>query len=361
MKINDKEVLKALTDYPHFRRFISKVETCARQKAFGLGVNEDAALDAVDKVEDWLMKKEKVDHPASYVDAIIHNALIDYGRAHKSADDIINGDLAKMGVSEIGLHGDEDEGRPIGWHAIRISEKTPKNIREEGLMALRKLDDLLRNPTHVLGLLERRDCGEVKQAHKLLLKQLGNIPGAEQRRVMEYYLRGYRQRDIVNQLNKKKEYISRIVNKWLRIWGWSGVDVERARAILLTRQLAELYLELHSQRDLPEKLYQEITCGFKTKAYFHALPKSAKEDLVELCDSWVDDYAPEIKPDWDDYVDDEAFESWQNEKRARLEFFRSLSNERKRDYIFAWREEAEYWGKNQLLNLVAELEKKLTF
>jgi DNA-directed RNA polymerase specialized sigma24 family protein len=353
MNNKDKEVLEALTDYFHFRRFIKKVETYARNKAFALDVSEDAVFEAVDKVTDWLIKGDKVNHPASYVNAIIRNALIDYGRADKSADDITQRDLAELG--------DKDEDGRIGWRVLTIAEKPRKNIKKGSLSTMSESCELVTDSLRALDLAEWAEPNKVKQAYDQLTKQFNGIPGAGQKRVMEYYLRGYRQVDIVDQLGKSKAYVSGIINKWLRIWGWGEKDVERSRGILLTRQLAELYLNLPSQRDLPQKLYHEVTSSFETKAYFRALPESESEDLVKLCESWVYDYAPEIEPDWWKYADNEAFESWRNEKKARAEFFGRLPKEKRPDYLRAWREEAEYWKNNRLLNLVAELEKKLTF
>ena len=358
--MDDKEALDALTDHSHFMQFIKKVETAARQKASGLGVSEDAILYAVDKVTDWLMKKNKVEHPASYVNATIRNALIEYGRTNKPTDDITQRDLAELG--------DKDEGGRIGWHTIRIDEKPPKNIKKEGLVTMPKSSTLLAGFLPVLGLLEWHDHGEVKQAYDLLVKQLSNIPGLLERRVINYYLRGYRQRDIVDQLNKKKEYVSKTINKWLRIWGWGEKDVERSRGILLTHQLADLYHRLRYEQNLPQRLYEEVISSFETKVYFHALPESESEDLVRLCEGFEEDYAPKITPDWYEKANWKIFErqksenqQWKIEKKARVTFFRRLPEEKRGDYLHAWREEAEYNKNDRLLNLVAELKRKLTF
>ena len=94
--MDDREVLEALTDYSHFTQFIKKVEAYARKKAFVLSVGEDAALEAVNKVTDWLLKREEVAHPAWYVNATIRNALKDYGKKNKSTDDITQRDLAEL-------------------------------------------------------------------------------------------------------------------------------------------------------------------------------------------------------------------------------------------------------------------------
>jgi len=364
--MDDKEVLDALTDHSHFTRFIRKVEAYARQKAFGLDVSGDAALYAVDKVTDWLMKKNKVEHPASYVNTTIRNALIEYGRADKSVDYIPKGALAGIHDGESRFY--KDEARLIGWHTIRIDEKPPKNIKKEGLVTMPRSSTLLAGFLPVLGLLEWHDHGEVKQAYDLLVKQLSNIPGLLERRVINYYLRGYRQRDIVDQLNKKKEYVSKTINKWLRIWGWGEKDVERSRGILLTHQLADLYHRLRYEQNLPQRLYEEVISSFETKVYFHALPESESEDLVSLCEGFKEDYAPKITPDWYEKANWKIFErqksenqQWKIEKKARVTFFRRLPEEKRGDYLHAWREEAEYNKNDRLLNLVAELKRKLTF
>ena len=138
MNSKDKEVLEALVDYSHFSRFIKKVETYARKKAFALDVSEDAVFDAVNKVTDWLMKRVKVDHPASYINAIIHNALVDYGKADKSTDDTSPGDLAMINGGDSGFYGKEDEGGCAGWHVIEIDEKPPKKVKKEGAVEIPK-------------------------------------------------------------------------------------------------------------------------------------------------------------------------------------------------------------------------------
>lgn len=363
MNNRDKEVLEALTDYSHFEQFMKKVETYARKRAFALDVSEDAVFDAVDKVTDWLMKGSKVDHPASYVDKIIHNALIDYGRADKSADDISQRDLAKIDDGESRFYGDEDEDRLTGWHLIEIDEKPPKNIKKESLITMPQSGTLLAGFLPVLELLEWHDPDGVKQAYEQLIKRFASIPGAGQKRVTEYYLLGYRQVDIVDQLGKSKAYVSGIINKWLRIWGWGEKDVERSRGILLTHQLADLYHKLQHERNLSQRLYHEVTSSFETQAYFHALPESESEVLVKLCKRWEEHYAPKITPDWYEQANWKVFErqGWESEKKARVKFLRRLPKEKIPDYLRAWREEAEYYKDDQFLNLVAELERKLTF
>lgn len=360
MNDKDREVLEALTDYPHFTQFIKKVEAYARKKAFALDVSQDAALYAVDKVTDWLMKGDKVDHPASYVNAIMRYALIDYGRTNKPTYDVTQRDLVNIVGMENRLLADENEDRPTGWYAIKVNEKPLKNIKKGSLSTMSFFGEQVLDSLYALDISAEDEPNKMRQGYTQLAKQLNSIPGREEKRIMEYYLRGYRQREIVSQLDKKKEYVSRIIHKWLKIWGWGEMDVERSKLILLTHQLADLYRKLPHEQDFSQRLYHEVTSSFETKAYCSSLPESEREDLVKLCDRWVYDYAPKIEPDWWKYADNEAFESWQNEKKARFQFFRSLPKERRRDYVCAWREEAEYWKNNRLLNLVAELEKKLT-
>lgn len=376
MNDKDREVLEALTDYSHLSRFIKKVEAYARKKAFALDVSQDAALYAVDRVTDWLMKGDKVNHPAAYVNAIIHNALIDYRRMNRPTYDVTQRDLVNIVGVGNRLYADENEDRPTGWYAIEVDkkhpkdiEKPPKDIKKDSPVTIAEFAELLERILPASEPLESYDPEKVVQHfYKQLAKQLNGISGAEEKRVLEYYLRGYRQREIVVQLDKKKEYVSRTINKWLKIWGWGKMDVEENRHIFLTRQLADLYLKLSGEGDLQQKLYHAVISSFETKAYFYALPESESEELIRLCEEWVENYRPKITPDWYEQANEIIFEKqesesrqWEIEKKARVKFFCRIPKERRRDYVRTWREEAEYFRNNRLLNLVAELEKKLTF
>ena len=363
MNSKDKEVLEALVDYSHFSRFIKEVETYARKKAFALDVSEDAVFDAVNKVTDWLMKGVKVDHPASYINAIIHNALVDYGKADKSTDDTSPGDLAMINGGDSGFYGKEDEGGCAGWHVIEIDEKPPKKVKKEGAVKIPKFGESLAGFLSVLELLERYAPNEVRQAYKQLTQQFNGIPSSGQKRIMEYYLLGYRQIDIVDELDKSTAYVSRIVNKWLRIWGWSKKDVERGKVIILTHHIDELYRGLQHERNLPQRLYDEVTSNLETKAYFHALAESESENLVELCKRLEKYYAPKVMPDWHERVRWEVFENqeWENTKKERVKFLRQLPKEKRLGYLNAWIEEAKYFNNDRFVNFIDELEGKLTF
>jgi DNA-directed RNA polymerase specialized sigma24 family protein len=146
MNDKDREVLEALTDDSHYTRYIEKVEAYARNKAFALGISQDAALYARDKVTDWLMKREKVEYPASYVNAIIRNALKDYVKTNKSTDDITQMDLAALGY--------EDEGGRIGWRVLKTAVKPRKNVKKESLLAMSESRELVMGFQRVLDLTE---------------------------------------------------------------------------------------------------------------------------------------------------------------------------------------------------------------
>jgi len=264
----DIELLAALTsnNSPKFNQLIDRLREEARGLSEILGNGEeDAVSQAIDKAVDWLRSDEpfKVNHPMPYVKRLIHNSIIDYGRTRKEqavSDDEIQEELAWID-EEVG---DLNEIETPGWHGIKSDEEQvvlPREYPEH--LWLRILDNLylyegwqtqwimsaylfdkfrgkgIRVTDRLQYKVLKNQQDERWQQYKLTMGLIHSIPSMSEQQIIKYYLWGYRVTDIAMKLNVTKPYISKVVNKWMKVWRWDKHRRDKTRIILLTYHLAK--------------------------------------------------------------------------------------------------------------------------
>ena len=71
---------------------------------------------------------------------------------------------------------------------------------------------------------------------------MDNISSSSEKRVVQYFLWGFKAVQITQEFNNSAPYVSKILHgKWLKEWGWDEPDIYQARLILLTHYLADRY------------------------------------------------------------------------------------------------------------------------
>ncbi len=299
----DIELLGALigNDSSRFNRVIARLEREVRQIASELldGENiEEAVFKARNKIIDWMRSDApfKVSHPMAYATTLVRNAVIDYSRTTKERtipEDQLKEDLAWIDGG-MGYFGEDEKGNGQagtgGWHGVKVSPgvlgqdilKLPAiHYPEHGwLRALGRwnlgkcvgwllpdswsAEDYLFNrfrgtgvrvkPGMVNGLLKSEQNRRWAQ-YKLVTALIDNIPSLREQQIMKHFLWGYRTTDIAKELDVSKAYVSKVVNTWLKFWGWDKVRRDRARIVLLIKFLADLYrrAEQHDREHLKIK------------------------------------------------------------------------------------------------------------
>lgn len=289
--MRDIDLLAALinNDAAKFNQIIDRLRKEARDMAMAILDSqdvEDATLQAVDKALDWLRGSGPfhVYHPAAYVKRLVHNEVVDYGKAHKGQA------LSEEDVKDIitwveGDSWDEEERdrrseEGLGWRAVKVKQTRQISVakaRELQLARagievqhphpwLRKVDGLvgrqgwitytwlahqyLENKFRGTGikvrdkqvnLLLKSEQDKRWQQYKFVMALIDAIPGLREQEIMNYFLWGYRVMDIATRLDVTKAYISKVVGKWLGTWGWDELQIQKARFILLTHNLAKAY------------------------------------------------------------------------------------------------------------------------
>lgn len=326
----DVELLGALInrDSVKFQRIIGELKREASQIALGLfdGDNikiDEAVSQAIDKVSDWMSTDAifNVSYPFAYAKKMVYRAVIDYDRAHKHEKAISNHklrkELAKIDEA-FGYWGESEEDAAEGtgtWYGVKVHDrgkyvKLDVSYPEHPLLMALSFD--WKNWLFSDHSKTARDRRWAK--YKLIMALVGNIPSLPEQQIVNHYLRGYRQTDIVKELDDDKSYISRVVNKWLRDWwGWDKLQLGRSRVILLTNYLATIYkhmklteeelkdLEIQAEEKFPNsfnprwhrefleeqklgtKLFPKVTGAPETKAYFGDLKESDSLGLAVQC------------------------------------------------------------------------------
>jgi hypothetical protein len=358
----DIELLGALisNDSSRFNQVISRLEASARHIANELldGENiEEAVSKARDKLIDWLRSDTafREDYPFAYAEKLVCNAVIDYARTNKEmviSRDQIKEDLAwldeRMGYFSEDERNDDQEDTG-GWHGIEISEA----ILGKDLLKLPAIHSPEHRWLRALGPSNlahcadwffagrwRSDMNKRWSQFKLIMALIENIPGLREQQIMKHFLWGYRATDIADEYDISKAYVSKVIGKWLKSWGWNRVQVERNRIVLLTHYLAasfkvyykpvlKIYTELddkidalvrrkwdnrrltkeedqeldrlleechtktrlehiEEERRLCDKLYRSVTKATETKAYFSDLQESDSLGLLGVCSTCYD-------------------------------------------------------------------------
>lgn len=349
----------ASNDSSRFSRVIARLEGEARQIANELldGENIDEAVSkARDKVIDWMRSDApfRVSHPMAYARKFVHNAVIDYARTNKEM--VMPGDQIKKDLAwldeRMGYFGEDerndDQDDAGGWHGVKVSEAVlgkdfPKlsaiHYPEHRWLRALRSSNLARCADWFFAVRGRNDINKRWSQYKLIMALIENIPGLREQQIMKHFLWGYRATDIASEYDVSKAYVSKVIKKWLKSWGWDRVQVERNRIILLTHYLAaplkvyyktiqKFYTKLNTeledristlmrgkynrglltkeeeqdldrllkehqdrarlknteeQRRLCDKLYRSVTKATETKAYFSDLQESDSLGLLEIC------------------------------------------------------------------------------
>jgi hypothetical protein len=266
----DIELLAALTsnNSPKFNQLIDRLREEARGLSEILGNGEeDAVSQAIDKAVDWLRSDEpfKVNHPMPYVKRLIHNSIIDYGRTRKEqavSDDEIQEELAWIG-EEVG---DLDEVETTGWHGTKSNEKQvvlateyPEHLwlrildnlrlyegwQTQPIMSAYLFDKFRGKGIRITDSLERKvlksQQDERWRQYKLTMAYINSISSLREQEILKHYLWRYSVTDLAQKLNATKPYISKVVTKWMRLWGWDKPKRDKIRIILLTYHLGIIY------------------------------------------------------------------------------------------------------------------------
>lgn len=365
--IKFKDIVKGLTEE-------------ANSIANSLNVPLDAVEKAIDKAVDWLGGTEpfRLDHPMSYVKRLIHNAIIDYSRTHKEevvSEEEIKGELAWIDES-MGYFGeDEKADEPVAaWHGFKVrsfskGERTTLAYPEHGW--LRALQSS-RYSDWFFADMSKTACNERWARYKLIVALIENIPSLSEQKIVKHFLYGHRVTDIAKELDVSKAYVSKVVTKWLKSWGWDRLQVQRDRIILLTHYLATTYSRVKAridlavsrryakERELADKLYRNVIKATETKAYFSDLQESDNLGLLGVC-SVCNNYWYLPRKPWPKL---EEWDEWQEEKeeemhrRESTKLIAGLPAHRRQLYVNAWRDEARYSGDKEELKFLAELERK---
>jgi len=274
----DIRLLAALTnkDNSEFQRIIENLEIEARGFANAI-LNpvdaEEAVEKAINKATDWLQTDEPFTkhHLMAHIKKLINNAIIDYVRTNKVValpEHDIRGELALID-ERLGYFGDDEApNEPTGWHGVKIAEPArAKTVviepysRNHWLNIIFSLTGfqswLLPYSTDLywpsvnqkLVKIKSKDTDRMYNSAKkrrwaqyeLIMALVEAIPGMREQQIFLLYLRGYNQKQIGSDFAVSKPYISKVVNRWLKSWGWDNHQTDNARIIILTHALACIY------------------------------------------------------------------------------------------------------------------------
>ena len=351
----DIELLATLinNDSPRLAQIIDRLRKEARSIAIAkLDAEdvEDATSQTIDKAIDWLRSDApfKANYPMGYVKKLITNAIIDYGRTHKG-EAAPEHEIRKalpwidegMGYSGEDEEGDMEAGTG-GWHGIKSKNRPlyitgtaeyPEHPWLKGLNRLERYESWFWNEYKVYDYLKNKLRGTgVKvtyrlafrflkskqdrrwQQYKLIMALINNIPSLGEQEIIKYYLWGYRVTDIHQKLDVTKPYISKVVSKWMKAWGWDKLERDKMRIILLTNYLANIYpsswrkavvkvipdffarrpkymlprhislrQEQEIEKEMQDDLHDKVVSAPRTRVYLSNLKKSDDLGLIETC------------------------------------------------------------------------------
>jgi len=254
----DMQLLAVLAsnDSARWQRQIARVEKEARDTAARLltdSSTDDAITQAVSKAVDWLGTKRpfKVEHPAAYLSSVIRNSIRDYARTRKEEampDDEISPKLAWIdeGMGYFGQEQEKDSDTGTGgWHGIRVRVKQVAAVREYPehpylslLCSLRGYDGWHTESAEINRFSDQRWAKRVRWTeqleeralkkirdrrwakYKLTMSLINDIPGQREREIIKHYLWGYSVTESARKLYVSKPYVSKVVNRWMKAWGW---------------------------------------------------------------------------------------------------------------------------------------------
>jgi len=333
----DVELLTTLTnkDTSKFTLIIDRLRKEARDIADELLQvnNEEAVSQAMDKASDWLGSNApfQVTRPMAYVKRLVHNEVITYWRAHKEDEALSEGQLKHILIWVEGNSWDDEENfweiaENSGWHHV-VNPKKYKPSEEEYPEHhwLRRLDslrdyaewlklsgvlDYLRSKHQMsegeltrqrLRALARKEGHTLAKSlrdrqwrqYKLTMTLIDNIPSLREQEVVKLYLWGFCVTSIANRLNVKKPYISRVVTKWLKDWGWDKHKRDEIRFIFLTYHLARSYSKLFDAITAPIRKRQERQRESKRRER----REHPEHDLLFLLECDLDSYYGVSIPD----------------------------------------------------------------
>lgn len=375
-----------------FKAIVEELTEEANSTANSLNAPPDAVEKAIGKAIDWLGGTEpfRVNSPRSYAKRLVRNAIIDYGRTHKEemvSEEEIKGELAWIDESMRYFGEDEDsneQARDSSWHGVKVGRnvmgrdflKLPTiHYPEHGWLRALRPENLARCADWFFVGRSKNDCDKRWSQYKLTMALIENIPSLREQQIIKYFLWGYSTTGIAKELDVSKAYVSKVITKWLKSWGWDKLQVDRNRIILLTHYLATTYSKVSKvkvridlavsrgcadERELADMLYRNVTKATETKAYFSDLRESDSLGLLAACDEcngyWYLPRRPRLKlKEWDEWREKKDEEM---HRRESTKLIAGLPAHRRQLYINAWRDGASYFGDKEELKFLAELERK---
>jgi DNA-directed RNA polymerase specialized sigma24 family protein len=280
-------VLSAISgDQESFQRVYEKLKMYAFSIASELFsdsvLREDAINQAMDEVVDKIRNQRGLfeNKPWSYVKRSVSNSLIDLARLREAAKlkeenedpsthyekPLDPKELAWIdeGFAKIAKCGDNNS----GFRIFNISEvsrgKDPEERRSKNHPWIDTLEEVLTyqwwwgieqwedNETKFKSSHESLTVGDLAFRFKccsekmwdkwnLINGLLDNIGSHQEKRIMLQHLSGFKQTEIAQKQNVSEPYISKVLSKYRKDWGWSDDDTKQARLILLSKHLADWY------------------------------------------------------------------------------------------------------------------------
>jgi DNA-directed RNA polymerase specialized sigma24 family protein len=245
-------------------------------------IREDAINQAMDEVLDKIRNQRASfeNKPWSYVKRSISNSLIDLARLREAAKlkeenegpskhfekPLDPKELAWIdeGFAKIAKSGDNNS----GFRIFNISEvprgKDPEERKSKNHPWIDTLEEVLtyqgwwgieqwedneekfkssNESLMVDDLAFRFKCCSEKMWDKwnLINGLLDNIASHKEKRIMLQHLSGFKQIEIAQKQNVSEPYVSIILSRCRKDWGWNDDDVKQARLMLLSKHLADWY------------------------------------------------------------------------------------------------------------------------
>jgi len=299
MGSRDLDILLAITsgDPVRFHSLQNRLTSYAESVASGWfsspALRQEAVERAMDKVRDFLNPDDilKINHPSKYIKETIFNSLRDSVKTRKLEKidfTSVRDTTDKQRLCQIdpsiqlaftNTDGDEqDKGEGSGLRLYRAVGKgrkkpdgyinSPPHKFHEWIKALDEVgvshwrwngQDWKRKSINeeyeeigkniITGLF---NPSKVAYAPMLWSKfhiangLIDNIRNPGEKRVMKALLSGFRQVKLVRESGKTKQYISKVKNNYLKDWGWTDLDIDKAQLILYTHSLAAFYKDIVS-------------------------------------------------------------------------------------------------------------------
>lgn len=249
-------------------------------------IRDDAIEHARVKVTEWLGTEMvmHVDHPWQYARKIVANSLFDSAKTRKLEGNTLDTKLRDgatvqqemawidEGFAKLDDEGDGQDKEPgSGWRVFQIIDESyitvdPERWRpHKWVMGLEQLSKFqwwwgygqwlekfegeykvkcqsFRNASMEARKKVKEYNGKLWNKYDLITALVDSISGLSEKRVVQYFLWGFKPVDIARELNVSKPYISKVLSqKWLKLWGWDEPAIYQARLILFTHYLANQY------------------------------------------------------------------------------------------------------------------------